>query len=229
MKKNRGFTLIELLVTMTLLSLIVLIGSSAFGLFGQSWDGRLGKFDDTLRKAKNIMLVQDVLDSLVPYVAYARDGKAFIYFEGNRNGFVAVSGKSLFSSGDFAVVRFSVKQNIDLSYDVFYEEWAMDDQLLTKVGAPLPFSRPMRLFTSVTDPIFEYYGWADVDDRPSEGEGKPEQWHSSYDGGQAIFAPRRARLRFKLPEGYFTISATLANQRKGLLSRYQTGEHSCDC
>jgi prepilin-type N-terminal cleavage/methylation domain-containing protein len=223
-KKTRGFTLIELLVSMMLLSMVTLIGSSAFGLFGQSWDGRLGRFDSTMSRAKNVMLVQDVLDSLVPYVAFDRDGKGFMYFEGNRNGFVAVSSKSLFSSGNFAVIRFSVKQNLDLTFDVFYEEWAMDRQLLTSVGEALAFSRPLLLFASVSTPVFEYYGWSDARDRPSERGGKPEQWHADYDGLRAIFAPKRARLTFTLPDGTYTISSTLANQRKGLLSRYNTGE-----
>ena len=96
MNKGHGFTLIELLITMALLSMIILIGSSAFGLFAQRWDGRLGQFDSTMRSAQNIMLVQDVLTSLIPYVAYNRDGKPVIYFEGNRNGFVAVSSRSIF-------------------------------------------------------------------------------------------------------------------------------------
>ena len=80
MKHAQGFTLVELLITMALLSMIILIGSSAFGLFGQRWDGRLGQFDNTMRNTQNIMLVQDVLGSLIPYVAYNHNGKPIIYF-----------------------------------------------------------------------------------------------------------------------------------------------------
>ena len=168
MKNFQGFTLVELLITMALLSMIILIGSSAFGMFGQRWDGRLGQFDATMRSTQNIMLVQDVLSSLMPYVAYNRDGKPIIYFEGNRNGFVAVSSKSIFSDNDFAVVRFSVRQNVELDYDVLYEESPMVDDVLVSLNQPLEFSRPMVLFESVSDPLFQYYGWAIAGERNSE-------------------------------------------------------------
>ena len=114
MIKNQGFTLVELLVTMSLLSMIILIGSSAFSMFSQRWDGQLGNFDKSARDARNVMLVQNILDSLVPYVTDDTDGGPIIYFEGNRNGFVSVSSQSIQSPEDYAVIRFSVKQDIDL-------------------------------------------------------------------------------------------------------------------
>jgi prepilin-type N-terminal cleavage/methylation domain-containing protein len=77
--KVKGFTLVEVLITMALLSMIILIGASAFGLFAKRWDGQLGKFDATMQNARNVMLVQEVLDSLVPYMAYDTRGKPKVY------------------------------------------------------------------------------------------------------------------------------------------------------
>ena len=223
MTKFKGFTLIELLVTMSLLSMIVLIGSSAFGLFGQRWDGRLGQFDAAMRKAQTVLLVQDVLSSLMPYVTYNRAGRPVIYFEGNRNGFVAVSSKSIFSDEDFAVVRFSVSQNTDFSYDVLYEEAAMRDNVLVSLSQPLVFSRPMILFESVTDPEFQYYGWANVQDRASGDDSvpKPPQWLQRYNGVDALFAPLKASLRFTSSDGQYQIYSRIASASAGLLSRYK--------
>ena len=73
--KISGFTLIELLVAMSLLSLIVLTGTSAFGIFSQRWDGRLGTFDEKMESTQSILMVQDVLSSLVPYAAMNQEGK----------------------------------------------------------------------------------------------------------------------------------------------------------
>jgi len=242
-KNFQGFTLVELLITMALLSMIILIGSSAFGMFGQRWDGRLGQFDATMRSTQNIMLVQDVLSSLMPYVAYNRDGKPIIYFEGNRNGFVAVSSKSIFSDNDFAVVRFSVRQNVELDYDVLYEESPMVDDVLVSLNQPLEFSRPMVLFESVSDPLFQYYGWAIAGERNSEDSAviNPPQWLDDYNGLEALYAPIKASFSFAAPAGQYRMTATLATEVPGLLSRYKrnpqrskspdivTQGDDCDC
>lgn len=223
MNRQHGFTLIELLVSMSLLSMVVLVGASAFSFFGTHWDGRLGNFDRTLRNARNVMLVQDVLDSLIPYVAYDRAGKPIIYFEGNRNGFVAVSSKSLYSHGDFAVVRFSVRQNEMASFDLIYEEWPMDQKLLVSIGEPLPFSPPLTLYRGISDPTFGYYGWPDIAER-SNLDGKnlpPPRWSASYNGVTAGFSPLRVNVNFVTLNGQYRIVSTLATQKQGMLSRYQ--------
>ena len=228
MSRESGFTLVELLVAMSLLSMVVLVGSAAFGLYGERWDGRLGQFDAKLRATQNLFLVQESLDSLVPYVARDRNGKPVIYFEGNRNGFVAVSSKSLLSEGNYAVVRFSVRENSDLSYDVLYEEYPMVDDLLLTIGTPLPFSRPLTLFRSVADPVFSYLGWSDIEERQGEILAPP-RWVSEYNGVKAWFSPLKAKLIFSSSLGEPQIIGTIAAQRDGLLSRYQVGEYDCNC
>lgn len=223
MKKNQGFTLIELLVSMSLLSMTILLATSAFGLFGQRWDGRLGKFDSIMRDSQNMLLVQDVLDSLVPYIVFDKAGAPIIYFEGNRNGFISVSSKSIYSYGDFAVVRFSIRQNIDLTFDVIYEESPMNRELLISVEQNLNFSDPLVLFNDVTDPMFRYYGWPTISERGDavETTAIPAYWSENYDAAYAIFAPIKAAINFTSASGQFRIVSTLTTQKNGLLSRYK--------
>ena len=223
MKRTRGFTLIELLVSMSLLSMIVLVGASAFGLFAQRWDGRLGSFDMTMRDAQNRMLVQDVLDSLVPYVVYDLAGRPAIYFEGNRNGFVAVSSKSIFSYGDFAVVRFSVQQNADFLFDVTYEEWPMSSNILVSVDQTLDFSEPLVIFTGVSDPLFSYFGWPDAAERLSIDERMPAppRWSKNYDGILALNAPLKAKLSFTTEMGSYQVMSAMNAQGRVILGRYK--------
>lgn len=222
MKKASGFTLIELLVAMSLLTMIILVGASASRFFGQHWDGRMGSFDAEMQSARNKILIQDILDSLIPYVAYNVEGKPIIYFEGNRNGFVAVASKSLYSGSNFAVVRFSVVQKADLSFDVIYEEWPMIDRVLTIIGYQLPFSKPLVLFHSVSDPRFEYFGWPLVDERPSEDRTPIlPYWSAAYNGVEAKFAPLKARLKFVATNGPLEFNSSLTAAVPGLLDRYR--------
>lgn len=222
---SKGFTLIELLVSMSLLSMTILVGSSAFGLLSQRWDGRLGHFDDTMHNAQSMILVHDVLNSLVPYVVYDNYGRPTIYFEGNRNGFVGVSSKSIYAHGNFAVVRFSVSQNLDLTYDVLYEEWPMDDALLHSINQTLDFRAPLVLFASINDPIFSYNGIPERDTQTSSFDefkvSKP-QWFDAFNSIDGLPAPLKTSLQFSSPAGEFSMLSIMSEEVPGILSRYKT-------
>lgn len=228
MRKNAGFTLIELLVTMTLLLMIILVGSSALGLYGQRWNGQLGQFDRVMREARNLVLVQEVIDSLTPYIAYNEKGQPFVYFEGNRNGFVAVSNRSLYRENVHAVIRFSVRQNSDLNYDVLYEEWAMRDEVLRSTRQPVKFSEPIILFSSVRNPLFQYLGWASRLDRDGDGEGSgviQPLWLADYNGLDLTATPLKVKLTFTAPAGDYTLLSSLSSAHSSALYRYQ-GSHA---
>jgi len=220
-KQSQGFTLVELLVAMSLLSMIIYLASSAFGLFSQRWDGRLGQFEKTMHSARSKMLVQEILTNLVPYVAYENSGKAVIFFEGNRNGFVGVSSQSIYKYDNYAVVRLSVRQNPEL-YDVIYEEWPMDRDHLVSVDQTISFSEPLILFSAVSSPLFEYYGWPQFTARiQNETKFIPPKWSSNYNAVDSLFMPVKVKLTFTTAKGPYQLFSHLPDQRKGLLSRYQ--------
>lgn len=222
MRPVKGFTLIELLVTMSLLSMIILIASSAFGIFSQKWDGRLGTFDKTISSARNLVLVQSILDSLIPYVAFNSLGKPIFYFEGNRNGFVGVSSDSILSPGYYSVVRLSVKEKPNQNFDVIYEEWPMTDELLVSTGVALPFSKPLVIFSSVESPLFQYFGWEDLRAREADFDTKlPPRWLPSFNGVSASMSPLKASLTFNTPAGEYRFISSIAPENAGLLSRYK--------
>jgi len=222
-KHFKGFTLIEMLVTALLLSLIVLIGSSASGLFSSRWEGRVGKFEESFINIRNVMLVQEVLDSLMPYVTLGIDNNPNLYFEGNRNGFVAVSRKSIYVPGKPAVVRFSVVQTQNLDYDVVYEEWPMSEDVLRYSQQEIPFTAPIVLFQSVGQPLFEYFGWPSLESKNGvEGVNPPEpaEWLPSYNALGISLMPLQTRLRFRKGEGNVDIYGNVAAMKSGILSRY---------
>ena len=222
--KCRGFTLFELLVSMSLLSLIILIGSSGFALFSERWDGRLGRFDGTMTAARNLMLVQDALASLIPFVALDRDQNAQYYFEGNRNGFVAVSTKSVAAPGRPAVVRLSVTQNDDSTFDLVYEEWPMTDNVLRDTFQRIPFYQPLVLFSGISEPQFTYLGWKRLVDRYGEDEfsmGSPPEWLPSYNALEASDVPVKVSLSFVTDSGLTTLMSEVAEPAPGLLDQYR--------
>jgi hypothetical protein len=211
---------------MALLTLIVLVGSSAFGLFGQKWGEQLGNFDLKMRRAQDMMLVQDILDSLIPYVVLDRKGKPVVYFEGNQNGFVTVSSQSLINHGSLSVVRFSVKQNSDLSFDVLFEESPMRDVPLVVIDQDLQFSEPIWLFKSVQNPRFEYFGKLKPSKKSEFSEFEitaPQAWVADYNSAQTQSAPTKARLTFDTLDGEIRIYSVLASAKPGMLSGYKGG------
>lgn len=247
MTKFKGFTLIEMLVSMALLAMVVLSASSAFSFFAQRWDGQLGKFDDAMRHARDLMLIQEVLDSLVPYVVYEKTEQPVIYFEGNRNGFVAVSEKSVFGGIGHSVVRFSVSQTFDFDFDVLYEEAPMAKDVLRTTMQPINFLSPLVLFEGVRSPSFEYYGWSSREQRNGvDGVSLPATptWLSDYNALDIGFSPVKVRLVFEDKKGHpYEILASVSDETPGLVAKYQgtrrrqlndhgemvNNENGCDC
>ena len=223
MNKSAGFTLIEMLVTMSILAMVVLAGSSAFGFFAQRWDGSLGHFDRSMTNSKNLMLVQEVLDNLVPYMTYDSKNQPSVYFEGNRNGFVAVSSRSLYRQNRMAVVRFSLKRNLDLTYNVLYEEWPMEDDVLIYARTVVPFLPPLVLFHSVESADFQYFGWPDRLSKIGNGGNQlpqPPSWHNDLNSVASMVAPVKVRLKFSYEENPYVLMSSLAEQPSDLLIRY---------
>lgn len=220
---QKGFTLIEMLVTMALLSFVVLIGSSAYGMFAQKWNVEMGNFDQTVQSVRDLMLVQEVLDTMVPYVVSGSDNKPGIFFEGNQNGFVGVSSKSIFDKNYQSVIRLSVVQAEDFTFDVIYEENPMITDVLRSTREPVDFSERIILFTRVEAPKFEYFGWSSVEDKFGvEGVSLPKApgWLASYNAMDLPFAAEKVRFAFTTQSGRYEIRANLAPGSPGLVSRY---------
>ena len=223
MTRDKGFTLIELLVSMSLLSFIILIGSSGFAMFSERWDGQLGKFDSVMADARNLMLVNDALSSLIPYVALDRKKRPRFYFEGNRNGFVAVSSDSVAVSGRTAVVRLSVLQREDLTFDLVYEEWPMVDNVLIDSFQEIPFYGPLVLFEGIKNPSFQYLGWATSEARYGDGEpgsNEPPEWLPNYNALEMNQIPLTVELSFLMNAGPVVLVSNVADPVPGLLTRY---------
>lgn len=224
-KTNQGFTLVEMLVSMVLLSMVLLIASNAYSLFSDRWNGRLGHFNRSVVQAKQLILVQEALKSIVSYVVTNDKKQAKLYFEGNQNGFVAVTLRSLFSPESAVVMRLQVTQNPDFTYTLSYQESAMIDQLLISAKQPLNFGEPIVLFDDLTAINFQYFGWLTTQSKywtidSVMPQPEPPIWFNEYNSLVTNLQPEQIKVTFTSKQGDFSLQAKLTNAVPGVLNSY---------
>jgi len=224
-KTSQGFTLVEMLVSMVLLSMVLLIASGAYSMFSDRWSGRLGHFNKTVVQAKQLILVQEALKSIVSYVVTNDKEQAKFYFEGNRNGFVAVTLRSVFSPKSAAVMRLQVTQNDDFTYNLSYQESAMTEQLLTKAKQSLNFSNPIILFDNLTEINFQYFGWPSTQDKNWTIDSiipkpEPPTWFNEYNSLALNLQPDQIKIAFTTEQGNYSLQAKLTSSVPGVLTSY---------
>lgn len=224
-KRDQGFTLIELMVSLVLLSMVILIGSSAFSMFSARWDGRLGKFNQSVNQARNMILVEEALSSIIPYVTFDDSDNPQLYFEGNRNGFVAVTLRPVFSPGQAAVIRFQAIQQADLTFKLSYQEWPMAEGVLVNSQQEIPFNTPLVLFSNLQQVNFSYYGWRSLKDRDwtpdsQNSNRRSKSWSNNYNSLNIGLQPEKIAVEFQSSHAKQSITAELIAQPKNLLSQY---------
>jgi prepilin-type N-terminal cleavage/methylation domain-containing protein len=191
--KNRGFSLIELLIAMVILTAVMALTAQSFSLFTTGWSGRVGRFDQRFEVAKVNLVLQDILQNIVPYAVRDESGRERLYFEGNINGFVAVTRSSMGRPGMPAIVRLSARQRSDFGFDLLYEEYAISAAEPIVLGLPLVFSAPIVIAVGVFDLQFRYFGLS----RGGESdrvEDSGARWTDQYDSVQTFRQPLKIQL-----------------------------------
>ena len=198
----KGFSLVELLVSMVLLSTIVLLASYSFGQFSKYWDGRLGDFDQSFTDLRNSWLLEDIVSNVHPYGVINEAGSARFYFEGNINGFVAVASESISRTDMPAVIRLSLLQTSDQTFDLIYEEAPMSSGAVTRLTSQINFYEPVILFSSLVNPKFSYFG-PEPRQRERDGQdmGQRDVWADAYNGAVTTKHPKRIQLQWRLDDG----------------------------
>ncbi|WP_286271765.1 prepilin-type N-terminal cleavage/methylation domain-containing protein [Thalassotalea hakodatensis] len=225
MKRSKGFTLIEMLVSMTLLSMVMLIATNAYSLFSDRWNGRLGYFNQTLTTTKNLLLLQESLQSITGYVVTDNKQGAKYYFEGNRNGFVAVTLRSMFDPEVAAVIRLKFEQNEDFTFRLLYEESPMVQQMLVQVTQQLEFEHSVVLFDRVKNAEFLYFGWSSLENKnwtPDLTSMQPPQkeWLSDYNSLEKLVFPEQVSVTFTVEGKQYSIQSRLNRPIPAVLSNY---------
>ena len=196
-QRQRGFSLVELLISMVLLSAILFLSSFAYAQFSRYWDGRLGSFEQVFSVLRNGWLLEDILSHVHPYVVKNNAGIPRFYFEGNINGFVAVSKESLSRIDTTSVIRMSLTQNNDGSFDLLYEEAPMSAVALVQLTQRPNFSEPLTLLKSLEDAEFSYFGpEVPINDSPDLDVRQRDLWTSEYNSAATRRHPKKVGIRW---------------------------------
>ena len=150
-----GFSLIELLISMSLLATIMLLGNWSFSLFINKWEGRLGNFSANISQAKDYILLNDVINSIVPFV-YLKNGRGVYYFEGNASEFSGVTLASIFNPKSAVAFRIQKQKNQDGSYYLLYQESKLE---VLAEPSEINYTHEKVLIESAQNMQFSYLGW----------------------------------------------------------------------
>lgn len=188
--KAQGFTLIEILIAMLVLSMVMFIGSLSFSTFSQRWQKDMGSFTAEVANAKNLVLLQNTINGIANYIVKDSDDDPVYFFRGNDKYLVFVTNKPVFSIGEQALIRLSVRVNQDGSQQLVYEESPFERSPIVYLDE-LPEAKYSQVLLSDEDIRFNYYGWQDQQQRSDyyEGQATSPKWIPEYLGEQSGMLP----------------------------------------
>lgn len=187
---SSGFTLVELLISMTILSMIMLLGSWSFSLFTTNWEGRLGHFSKNVSQTKDYILMNDIVSSIIPYM-YRVDNNPRYYFKSTSTEMYAVTQSSIFHPKSAVAFKFTVEDFEDGSKYLLYQEAELG--VITQ-GQAINYTHEKILIAKADDIQFKVFGWKDIEQKmnsedPMTNSGARPLWRDSYDSEKSNFMP----------------------------------------
>lgn len=221
LKRSRGFTLVELLISMTILSMIMLLGSWSFSLFTSKWEGRLGHFSQSVSQAKDLILLSDIVSSIIPYV-YLSSNKPVYYFSATPTELYGVTQSAIFHPESPVAFKMTVETNDDASKYLLYQE-AKLGVISSKQG--INYTHEKVLVEQAEDIHFAIYGWESVDKKmasedPLSAQGLKPLWREQYDSSESSLMPISVAIYWNGSE----ILIPVINDHGSWLSRLAQGD-----
>lgn len=194
MVKNKGFSLIELLVALAIMSFTLIIMTQGYSFFMQRWNKELGNFDLALKNTKSLITTKRLVEGIYPFIVRDTDQSPVIFFEGDEEGLVAVTTRSLFSGDLPTIFRLSINQAEDFSYQLIYEEHpAKVDEAFTRLSQPRLFSKKVVLIESLDFVQFSYFGFENIDEKNNVSS---KQWWRSFNALSRNIMPERLSIKY---------------------------------
>lgn len=191
MKYSRGFTLIELMIAMTVLSMIMLLGTWSFKVFIERWDGRLGYFAKHVSQAKDLVLLNEIVSGISPYVIRASGDEQY-FFELDENRLRAVTQNPIFYNNEFAFFELVVEQTqLGKKYLIYRE-----GNILSLYNSKQQVFEYEKILINDSDSItLSIYGWEQAilkikaEDPLSSASNFRPTWFSTYSSAASSLMP----------------------------------------
>jgi prepilin-type N-terminal cleavage/methylation domain-containing protein len=193
----RGFTLIELLISMTVMSLVIALGTYAFSLFAKDWDGRSWAADRSIADYQRLDLVISAIRGALPWAVRDQTGAIGFYFLGRDEGVTFVTENAVFSDDGPALVRIFREAAGRQRWKLVYEEAPLSRESLRSADQVVPFKYRLIVFTAAQEIRFEFLGWDEQNARvadDSQGSVIPPRWWEEFDGLKRFHHPLKLRL-----------------------------------
>lgn len=193
---SKGFTLVELLISMTLLSMIMLLGSWSFSVFTNKWEGRLGYFSQHVSQTKDHILLNDVIMSIIPYVTKVKHNPKY-YFSTSATQLKAVTQSSIFHPGQPVLFKLSVEESDDGSKFLLYQESLLN---VLEENTDIVYSHEKILIAKADTISFSAFGWSSAqskiksEDPISAGTNEKPKWRDSYNSIVSNLMPISIRV-----------------------------------
>jgi prepilin-type N-terminal cleavage/methylation domain-containing protein len=195
---NKGFTLVELLISMSLLSLVLLLGNWSFSLFISKWEGRLGYFSEHVSQTKDYILLNDIVSSILPYVT-KHEKKIGYYFNASAKKVEAVSQSGVFHTNSPVVFKLSVEQVENGENYLLYQEVPVIDAL---INGQVSYTHEKILIAKANNLSFSTFGWESVIDKINaedplvNSQGVTPRWHENYNAAQVDLMPIKLQVQW---------------------------------
>lgn len=193
----KGFSLVELLVSMSILMMVLLIGTLSYNQYSQYWNKELGDFDQQIKEAKDFSFIYHILRNIRPHMIKDNTDKWFHYFEGGNTLLRSVTAESISSPGSAAIFELKIETESDSTKITYQEKPIVSAPFLSRgqVGG-YTFRRTIEL--KISNFLFEYYGWKHSDEFFSSQENRDisQSWFGLYSGEDTLLTPSKIRVSF---------------------------------
>jgi prepilin-type N-terminal cleavage/methylation domain-containing protein len=188
-----GFSLIELLVATAIMTMVLLISSMGYSFFMDRWTNERTAFERVASQAKKLILTREAVQGFYPYILRAENGEPVIYFEGNTDSLIGVTGKSMFINQQMAIVRLRIEQNEDFLYRLIYEEYPLQQKTLTTLTQEFEFEYRATLLSGMKEMSFQYFGARNLEAYVNSSE---RQWWTTFNALSRKVMPELIRINY---------------------------------
>ncbi|SFC52425.1 PulJ/GspJ family protein [Pseudoalteromonas denitrificans] len=218
--KNTGFTLIELMISISILTMLLFTGSYTYSMMSERWNKELGQFSQSTKIARNLELVQRLLEGVQSFVVTDDKHKPSFFFIGAQDSLLAVSRSGLFSGDYPEVFRLSTVEKQNGLVDLVYQSVSTENLLLTGTAQSIDFSHQITLFTDLNQVNFNYYGWSHLNDKAARNFKTKAKWYTHFSGINNQIMPEKFSLQLTRSNLSLSIPITLENNSEKRLSAY---------